>query len=108
MSVQWLVGVAERAGHACPELPDGVPLDEAWATGATACGETSSGLADLVARHFRLEVANLGVAERAAAKLVPEKVARQFHVFPVREDAELGGLPEFADAIAEYVAAKKH
>ena len=45
MSVQWLVGVAERAGHACPALPDGVPLDEAWATVATACGSPESAAA---------------------------------------------------------------
>ena len=86
MNAQWLVRVAERAGHTCPPLPEGIALDEAWITVATACGETSSGMADLVARHYRLEVVNLATAVAAAARLVPEKVARQFHVFPVRED----------------------
>ena len=86
LSAPWLVGVAERAGHKVPALPDGVTFEEAWTTVATACGATSSGLAELVARHFRLDVANLSLAVPSAARLVPEKVARQFHVFPVRED----------------------
>ncbi len=53
---------------------------------AAGCGISQDDLAKLVARHFKLDVADLGSSEPAAAKLVPEKVARQFLVFPIRED----------------------
>jgi type II secretory ATPase GspE/PulE/Tfp pilus assembly ATPase PilB-like protein/ActR/RegA family two-component response regulator len=61
-------------------------MAEVWRTVASACHVSLDDLAKLVARHFRLDVADLGSAEPAAAKLVPEKVARQFLVFPIRED----------------------
>jgi type II secretory ATPase GspE/PulE/Tfp pilus assembly ATPase PilB-like protein/ActR/RegA family two-component response regulator len=86
MGAHWLVGIVERAGHACPPPPEGAGIAELWRTVAAAAGMSQDDLARLVSRHFRLEVADLGSAEPAAAKLVPEKVARQFLVFPVRED----------------------
>jgi type II secretory ATPase GspE/PulE/Tfp pilus assembly ATPase PilB-like protein/ActR/RegA family two-component response regulator len=61
-------------------------MAEAWRKVAGACGVSLDDLAKLVAKHFRLEVADLASATASAAKLVPEKVARQFLVFPVRED----------------------
>ncbi|MGD0483232.1 MAG: ATPase, T2SS/T4P/T4SS family [Gemmatimonadales bacterium] len=86
MSAHWLVGVVEKAGHLCPSPPEGAGMAEVWRTVASACHVSLDDLAKLVARHFRLDVADLGSAEPAAAKLVPEKVARQFLVFPIRED----------------------
>jgi type II secretory ATPase GspE/PulE/Tfp pilus assembly ATPase PilB-like protein/ActR/RegA family two-component response regulator len=61
-------------------------MAEVWRTAAKGSGVSLDDLAALVARHFRLDVADLPSAEPGAAKLVPEKVARQFLVFPVRED----------------------
>ena len=86
MRAHWLVAIVERAGHACPPLPDGAGIAEVWRTVGTACAMSADDVARLVANHFRLEVADLGSAEPAAAKLVPEKLARRFLVFPVRED----------------------
>ncbi len=86
VGAHWLVGVVERAGHHCPPPPDGAGMAEVWRTVAAACHVSLDDLAKLVARHFKLDVADLGSAEPAAAKLVPEKVARQFLVFPIRED----------------------
>jgi type II secretory ATPase GspE/PulE/Tfp pilus assembly ATPase PilB-like protein/ActR/RegA family two-component response regulator len=86
MGAHWLVGVVERAGHQCPPPPDGAGVTEVWRTVASSSGLSTDALVRLVARHFRLDVADLTASQSAAAKLVPEKVARQFLVFPVRED----------------------
>ncbi|MCH7808814.1 MAG: type II/IV secretion system protein [Planctomycetes bacterium] len=43
-------------------------------------------LARHIATHFRLAVADLGSAAPQALKLVPERVARRYQVFPIRED----------------------
>ena len=49
-------------------------------------GITQDGLAKYVADYFRLRVAALEKAEPTAIKLVPEKVARQYSIYPVKED----------------------
>ena len=51
-----------------------------------ACAVNQEELARLVAAHFGLPVANLERAEPRALRLVPEKVARQYRVLPLRED----------------------
>jgi type II secretory ATPase GspE/PulE/Tfp pilus assembly ATPase PilB-like protein/ActR/RegA family two-component response regulator len=43
-------------------------------------------LAELVAEYFRLRVANLGEADPNAALLIPEKMARKHHIFPIGEE----------------------
>ena len=86
MRQHWLVGVVERAGHSGVALPPDAGVEEAWPRVERAVGLSASALAALVARHFHLGVADLASVVPAAARLVPEKLARQFHVFPVRED----------------------
>ena len=49
-------------------------------------GISQDHLARHVGDYFRLKVAVLEKAESTAVKLVPEKIARQYSIFPLRED----------------------
>ena len=51
-----------------------------------ATGISQDQLARHVADYFRLNVASLESAEPPALKLVPEKVARQYGIFPLKEN----------------------
>ncbi|MBI4503527.1 MAG: Flp pilus assembly complex ATPase component TadA, partial [Gemmatimonadetes bacterium] len=85
----WLVGVAQRAGLAGADalnLPAGTPPSEAWAAVCAALPVRDGDLAQAVARHFKLAVADLSAAAPRALKLLPETFARRYHVFPLRED----------------------
>ena len=85
----WLTRIAVQAGldgSGSIALRAGTPPREAWSSIHEACGISLEDLAAEVARHYRLNVADLAKAERKALKLIPERVARQFHVFPLRED----------------------
>ena len=68
------------------EIDPGMPAAEAWMTVCDTTGLTQDGLAQHVADYFRLKVAVLDKAEPTAIKLVPEKIARQYSIFPLRED----------------------
>lgn len=87
--VHWLVGVVRRAGlPGADELsvsPD-VPIARAWdvVLGATEVPEKE--LAQIVADRFRLKVAELETAEPQAVRLVPESIAREHQVCPLRAD----------------------
>src|SRR5690606_31757834 len=63
-----------------------LPIHEAWARTARACGIGEEELARRVAAHFRLRPADLSSAEPHVLRLVPEKLAWRFGVFPLRED----------------------
>jgi type IV pilus assembly protein PilB len=84
----WLVDVARRAG-----LPNADTLEvaatlsslDAWETVAAHCGLSTDDLAQEAADHLRLPVARFDKREPHATKLVPEKIARRFHVVPLRE-----------------------
>ncbi|MEJ2678244.1 MAG: ATPase, T2SS/T4P/T4SS family [Gemmatimonadota bacterium] len=85
----WLVHVARRTGLPGAEslaLEPGAPTAEAWLTVADALEINQDRLAEYVADYFRLTVTDLDEAEAKATKLVPEKIARQYQIFPVRED----------------------
>ena len=83
----WLVPVARGAG-----LLDGDPLDvdsgasvtDAWHTVASAAGISQDALAEHVARHFRLERADLELRDAHAHRLLPAPIARRLHVLPLR------------------------
>ncbi len=78
----WLVDVIRRAGYAgAGELQ----LDDAWAAVARVCDVTEDDLARQVADHYHLNAADFNAAEPRAQTLVPEKLARKYHVFPLRE-----------------------
>jgi len=61
------------------------PITDAWPAVARAAGIDGQELARRVAGHYRLGVADLNAAEPKALKLLPEKVVRQYLVFPLRE-----------------------
>ena len=85
----WLLTVAERAGLRCAGedvIEPGIPVVDAWARMVERCGVSEDDLARHIATHFRLAVADLGGAAPQALKLVPERVARRYQVFPIRED----------------------
>ena len=85
----WLVHVLRRAevpGADELELDPGVPPAEAWLAACDGTGLSQDALARHVADYFRLKVADLDAAEPTAVKLVPEKIARQYGIFPVKEN----------------------
>jgi hypothetical protein len=79
----WLVDVARRATLANSDLltlAASTPIEEAWAKATQTCKVTDDQLAQHVAGHFRVAVAQLSGAESHALKLVPETVARRHKV----------------------------
>ena len=85
----WIADVADRLGidnHESLPLDAQAPVEEAWATACQVHQITEEALADRVAAHFRLAVAHLASAEPRALKLVPEAVARRYHILPLREN----------------------
>ena len=85
----WLVHVLRRAGIAGGgDLPvdPGTPSTEAWRTACGIAGLSQDELAAHVAAYFRLAVAELEEAKGTAIKLVPERIAREYGIFPLRED----------------------
>ena len=88
-AVHWLVRIAERAGYGDvdrPDIPAGNPAVDAWSGVARAYGMTDRELAGLVAEYFRLDVAQLDRSDPNAALLIPETMARKYHIFPIQED----------------------
>ena len=85
----WLVGVAERAGlsnASSLSIAIGTSIDEAWDKVTHTCGVSEEQLAEYIAEAYHLPLANLDRAEPQVLRLVPENVARQFGVFPIREN----------------------
>jgi type IV pilus assembly protein PilB len=88
-STHWMNAVLKKVGaesEASACLSGDVTLMEAWACATEALGDESTRVADAVADHFHLPRADLQDLDPKALKLVPESIARQFHVFPLRED----------------------
>jgi type II secretory ATPase GspE/PulE/Tfp pilus assembly ATPase PilB-like protein/ActR/RegA family two-component response regulator len=88
-AVHWLVRIAERAGYGDQDRPDiaaGNPATEAWSGVVRAYGLTDRELSALVAEYFRLNVAQLDRTDPNAALLIPESMARKYHIFPLQED----------------------
>lgn len=85
----WLAKIAQDAGLERSgelQLPFDASVSEAWPAILRVTRTPSERLAELVAERFRLEVADLATADPRAIRLVPESLATQFQVFPVRED----------------------
>jgi type IV pilus assembly protein PilB len=88
----WLVDVAEHAGLRDLSLRAGAPFQQiraAWAEIARAAGISEEALAERVAQHFRLAVADLGAVEPQTAKLLPEETARKHGVLPLQASDQL-------------------
>jgi type II secretory ATPase GspE/PulE/Tfp pilus assembly ATPase PilB-like protein/ActR/RegA family two-component response regulator len=85
----WLIGVAQRAGLIDADAVDAepaCPVGEVWTRLGKECELEDGAIAAHVAAHFHLNVADMDSPEPGALKLIPEKVARQLRVFPLRQD----------------------
>ncbi len=83
----WLVTVARAAkleGSDTLNVASDVELTAAWDAVGVGTRSSAQELAELIARHYRLEVADLDGAHPHAQKLIPAVVARKLHVLPLR------------------------
>ncbi|MEZ4415674.1 MAG: ATPase, T2SS/T4P/T4SS family [Gemmatimonadota bacterium] len=86
-SRHWLDDVADATGLRGLHIDPNPPFHQvraAWAEIARASSVSDVELAERVATHFRLKVADLSAAEPSAAKLFPEQSARKHGVLPLR------------------------
>src|SRR3990172_9140152 len=87
--LHWLASVLAGGGRDCAELAEVNPtasLAKSWSAICRICKISEAELAEIVAKHFDLPLAVLGRADSRALRLIPEKVARRFGVFPLHED----------------------
>ncbi len=85
----WCTRVAARAGYAFAAdlaIPAKTATADAWHMVCGAIGLTEEEFAGLVVTHARVGAARWNQADGQAMRLVPERIARQFNVFPLRED----------------------
>jgi type II secretory ATPase GspE/PulE/Tfp pilus assembly ATPase PilB-like protein/ActR/RegA family two-component response regulator len=76
----------ERAGVTGLDIAAATPPVEAWKAALSASSGTEEDLAQQVAAHFKLQVADLDHAQPTALRLIPERVARRYWIYPLRED----------------------
>jgi type IV pilus assembly protein PilB len=87
--MHWLESAAVRAGlagAASVSIPADVGTSEAWDIASRTLGLTPGELACRIAPQFGLGVAELDRTDPRALALLPERLARRYHVFPLRED----------------------
>ena len=84
----WLIDVLNRQELAPPgvlSLSSDDDLETSWAAAARASGISQDELAIHVATHFGLGAASLAAADPQTLRLLPERLMRRHHVFPLRE-----------------------
>ncbi|MDX1661596.1 MAG: ATPase, T2SS/T4P/T4SS family, partial [Gemmatimonadota bacterium] len=89
MIKDWLIEAVENAGYEPVDSPpdlDGASTSEAWGIVSKKYGISPDDLAVHVADHFGLAVADLAKFHAKALKRIPEKFARRYDVFPLREE----------------------
>jgi type II secretory ATPase GspE/PulE/Tfp pilus assembly ATPase PilB-like protein len=87
--MHWLQSAAARAdipGIEDLTLPFNVAPAEIWESAARASTLSPRELASRLAAVLRLKAADLDSVEAPAKPLIPEKLARKHHVFPLRGD----------------------
>jgi type II secretory ATPase GspE/PulE/Tfp pilus assembly ATPase PilB-like protein/CheY-like chemotaxis protein len=87
--MHWLGDAAVRAGlkgAGTLVIPGGTSVPDAWEMGARNLGTTPQEFAAAIAPAFRLQAANFQTADGKSTRLIPEKLARRFNVFPLRDD----------------------
>jgi len=85
----WLVEVARAAelpGAERLTLEPQIGLADAWVAVARGCGISEEDLVRHVATRYKVGIADLATANQLAQALVPEKAARRYLVFPLREN----------------------
>lgn len=83
----WLAGVLSRSGHPSSDslrIDPAAGTEAAWIHVCRVCGLDMDALATLVSKQLRLPLADLGSADPAARKLLPEGPARELQALPLR------------------------
>jgi CheY-like chemotaxis protein len=81
----WMGDVLKEFAPTLGELAQTTAPIQVWQTARAASGLSIGQLTKKVAAHFKLEVADLGAADLRILKLVPEKLARRYTVFPIHQ-----------------------
>jgi type II secretory ATPase GspE/PulE/Tfp pilus assembly ATPase PilB-like protein/CheY-like chemotaxis protein len=87
--MHWLAAAAARAGMKGADvlvLPGDISLTDSWEVASRTLGVSAPQLASSLAPAFGLAEADFDKAEPRALALLPERIARKYHVFPLRED----------------------
>ena len=87
--MHWLAAAAARAGLKGAEvlvIPGDTGLVDSWEITSRTLGLSTPDLAKSLAPTFGLAEADFDKAEPRALTLLPERIARKYHVFPLRED----------------------
>ena len=87
--MHWLAAAAARAGLKGADalvIPGDIALADSWDVASRSLGLTAAELASSLAPSFGLAEADFQKAEARALSLLPERIARKYHVFPLRED----------------------
>jgi hypothetical protein len=83
----WLVRMAVQAGldvSTASALSPKAAAEEAWDAIVHACRIDAGTLASHISKQSRPRLADTASVEESALKLVPERIARQFRVLPLR------------------------
>jgi len=87
--MHWLAAAAARAGMKGADslvIPGDTSLVDSWEIASRTLGLSAPDLASALAAAFGLAEADFEKAEGRALALLPERIARKYHVFPLRED----------------------
>src|SRR5438876_6666185 len=87
--MHWLAAAAARAGLKGADvlvIPGDISLTDSWEIASRTLGISASDLAGALAPALGLAEADFSKAEPLALPLLPERIARKYHVFPLRED----------------------
>jgi type II secretory ATPase GspE/PulE/Tfp pilus assembly ATPase PilB-like protein len=86
--MHWLVAAAARAGIKGADvlvIPGDISLIDSWEIASRTLGISVPELARALAPTFGLAEADFERADPGALSLLPERIARKYHVFPLRE-----------------------
>jgi type IV pilus assembly protein PilB len=87
--MHWIAAAAARVGLKGADalvIPADVGLVDSWEIAARTLGLSAAELASKLAPAFGLAEADFEKGEARALTLLPERLARKYHVFPLRED----------------------
>ena len=87
--MHWLAAAAARAGLKGADvldIPGDTSLLDSWDIASRTLGLSPQELASVLAPAFGLAEATFETADPRALALLPERIARKYHVFPLREN----------------------
>jgi type IV pilus assembly protein PilB len=87
--MHWISAAARRAGFKGAEvleIPDDASQLDAWEIASRTLGLSLPALATSLADFLGIAEADFEKADPAALAVLPERIARQYHVFPMSED----------------------